>query len=773
MLLLRTCLLLLLMGSVFLLHAQKPKQQVSGYVFDQISRQPVEGVEVYLKDTDPLLGTATDEQGAFAIESVPVGRYVLVISHIGYDRRYIDLVVEGGKPAYIEMELAPAYNELEAVTVSSQPFIADVDAVGKRSISIEQTTRFAANYLDPARVMISFPGVVPQNDQNNNIIINGKSPNGLLWRVEGLDVLNPNHLSNAGTLSDRPTPNGGGVNVLSTQMLGETGFITAPFGAQYGNVMSGVMDMNFRSGDKQENRYTAQASLIGLDLAAEGPLKQGKSSFLINYRYSTVGLLSQLGVDFGGEEINYQDAAFHVSFDQKKGGRLSVFGYGGKSKNEFEGIDDPGEWEIDKDSTAVDYSSATGAFGFKEILSIGQRSSLSLGTAFSAFQNERTSRGLTREGTGIDAENFETESYQLSSNAEFASSLGHTRLVTGITANYATHEIFAEEMFTGRGTLMDESADGLLFQPYILANTLLAPKWTTQIGLRYMYYTFNNSTSWLPSVVVNYNITSQGTISLNYSHQARLQNPEVYFSSDNKRLEMSKLHHIGLGYNHIFTKSLLTTQLFYERLYDIPVSAARQSSFSLINHLNDYILEPLNNQGSGEIYGLNLSYEKPMNNGFYYIASGSLFESAYEGSDGVERDSRFNNNYTFSFTAGKEYTKEKSAEAVKVTGLNGRIFYAGGLRATPISEPMSQANGETILEDNRAFSEQLGDYFRMDFRVSFKKEKAGYSRMFAIDIQNMLSVENDGFRYYDFRKKKAEIKKQLGIIPVLVYKVEF
>lgn len=761
------------MGSGILLHAQKPKQQVRGYVFDQVSRQPVEGAEVYLKDTDPLLGTATDEQGTFEIGSVPVGRYVLVVNHIGYDRKYMDLVVEGGKPAYIEMELAPAYNELETVTVSSQPFIADMDAVGKRSVSIEQSTRFAANYLDPARVMISFPGVVPQNDQNNNIIINGKSPNGLLWRVEGLDVLNPNHLSNAGTLSDRPTSNGGGVNVLSTQMLGTTGFITAPFGAQYGNVMSGVMDMNFRSGDKQENHYTAQASLIGLDLAAEGPLKQDKSSFLVNYRYSTVGLLSQLGVDFGGEEINYQDVAFNISFDQKKGGRLSVFGYGGKSKNEFDGVDDPREWEIDKDSTAVDYSSATGAFGMKEVLSISKRSSLSLGTAFSAFKNERTARGLTREGAGIDAENFETESYLLSSNAELASSLGHTRLVAGITANYTTQEVFAEEIYTGRGKLIDKSADGVLFQPYVQAKMLLAPKWTTQVGLRYMHYTFNNSASWLPSVVLNFNITPQSTVSFNYSLQARLQNPEVYFSTDNKHLEMSKSHHIGLGYNHIFTKSLLTSQLFYERLYDVPVSAARQSSFSLVNHLNGYILEPLANQGTGEIYGLNLSYEKPMNNGFYYIASGSLFESTYEGSDRVERDSRFNNNYTLSFTAGKEYTKEKGAEAVKVTGLNGRIFYAGGLRTTPISEPMSQANGETVFEENRAFSDQLGDYFRVDFRVSFKKEKAGYSRMFAIDIQNMLSVENDGYQYYDFRKQKAEVKKQLGIIPVLVYKVEF
>lgn len=754
-------------------YAQRPRQSIRGYISDQVSKQPVESAEIYLKDTNPLVGTTTDKEGHFVIESVPVGRYILVIQHVGYAQEQTDLVVEGGRPFYVEISLTPSYNELEAVTVNSQPYMADINALGKRSISIEQSTRFAANYLDPARVMITFPGVVPQNDQNNNIIINGKSPNGLLWRVEGLDVLNPNHLSNAGTLSDRPTSSGGGVNVLSTQMLGETGFITAPFGARYGNVMSGVMEMDFRAGDRRENHYTAQASLIGLDLAAEGPLKQGKSSFLVNYRYSTVGLLSQMGVDFGGEEINYQDVAFNISFDQKRGGKLAVFGYGGKSKNDFKGVEDPAEWEFDKDSTRVDFSSATGAFGIKEVLPIGNSSSLSLGTAFSAFRNDRSSMGLTREGIGIDAERHETEHYLISSNVEYTSRVGKSKLTTGFTVNYTDQYVQADELHTGRGKLIDESAEGLLLQPYVEINTALSKYGSLQAGLRYMNYTYNNTEALLPALSANYYLTQESTIHFNYSLQAQLQRPEVYFSTDNKHLEMIKSHHAGLGYSHMLPKSLLTAEFFYEQLYDIPVSTARVSSFSEINNLNDYIFEPLTNQGTGDIYGVNLSYEHPMSNNFYYLISGSLFESTYEGSDNIERDSRFNNNYTFSFTGGKEFIKEKSDDAVTVTGLNGRLFYAGGLRTTPVSASLSQMQGETVFIENKAFSGQLGDYFRIDFRVSFKKEKTGYSRMFAIDIQNLLSIENDGFRYYDFRQQKVVVKKQLGIIPVLVYKIEF
>lgn len=765
-----TALLLTLFISV---QAQKPSQTVRGYVFDQVSKQPVEGAEIYLQDTEPLIGTATLADGSFMIENVPVGRHVLIIKHIGFQPGLEDVVVEGGKPLYIEVSLYPSYNELETVTISSKPFISDINAVGRRNISIEQSTRFAANYLDPARVMLTFPGVVPQNDQNNNIIINGKSPNGLLWRIEGMDVLNPSHLSNAGTLSDRPTSNGGGVNVLSAQMLGKTGFVTAPFGAQYGNVLSGVMEMNFWPGSKKKNLYTAQASLLGLDVAAEGPLKQDKSSFLVNYRYSTVGLLSKAGVDFGGEEIDFQDVSFHLSFDHTKGGRLSVFGYGGNSNNVFDGVEDPDEWEFDKDSTSVDFSSSTGAFGIKEVMPVGNRSSLSLGTVLSGFTSKRLSSGLTREGVKNPAENYELKSYMLASNAEFVTSAGASQIAIGISANFKRDDLIAEEFYTGRGTLIDGNGEGLLLQPYISINTYWNDRWSTQAGLRYMDYTYNNTTALLPAMLVNYNVSNASSFNVNYSRQSQLQTPEIYFSVDNAILEMSKSHHAGFGYKQIFKNALFTSELFYEQLYDIPVSATRSSSLSVINNLNDYVLESLANNGVGEVYGVNLAYERPMYNNLYYIISGAFFESVYEGSDNIERDTRFNNTYTFSLTAGKELVKEKKADAVNITGFNGRLFYAGGLRTTPVSESLSQLNQQTVYEEDKAFSEQLDDYIRFDFRISFKKEKAGYSRMFAIDIQNLLSIENDGYEYFDFRQGKTVVKKQLGIIPILVYRVEF
>lgn len=753
--------------------AQKPAQIIRGYVYDEISRRPIEGVEVYLQKTEPLKGTSSDAEGKFVLKDVEVGRYIITFKHIGYQPHHEDIVVEAGKPLHLQMNLTPTYNELEGITITDKPFITDLNAVGKRSVTIEQTRRFAANYLDPARVMLSFPGVVPQNDQNNNIIINGKSPNGLLWRVEGMDVLNPNHLANAGTLSDRPTQNGGGVNILSAQMLGKTNFLTAPFGPAYGNVFSGAMEMNFRPGNKQQHHYMAQASLIGLDVAAEGPLKRDRSSFLVNYRYSTVGLLSKMGVDFGGEEIDFQDLSFHMSFDQKKGGRLSVFGYGGNSNNDFGGIDDPQEWEFDKDSTRVDFSSVSGAFGFKEVLPLNKRSSLLFGATFSMIDTKRSSQGLGRDGATIPAEKYELKKGLLSGKMEFKSRISvSSRISAGMMANYSNDKLLAVESYTGRGELINGDGQGLLLQPYVDFGTWLSSQWNIEGGLRYMYFSYNESMALLPFLQLNHHLNEQTLISLSYGNQSQIQSPELYFTDNNKMLDMSRMHHVSLGYNRSFKNTLFSSKIFYETMYSIPVSQGASNSFSAINQLNEYPAGPLVNDGTGEIYGINMSFEKPVNNGFYYIMSGSVFESTYKGSDNIERDTRFNNNYSVSITAGKELTKEKS-DAVRITGLDGRLFYAGGMKKTPVSEQLSQNALRTVYVEDQAFSENLGDYFRIDFRLSFRKEKANYTRVLALDIQNLISVENDGFEYYDFRKGEVIMKKQLGIIPILVYRVEF
>jgi hypothetical protein len=753
------------------LYSQVPQQKIRGQVYDKTSRAPIAGAEVYLKNTDPILGAVTDEGGNFSIEEVPVGRYNLVVKFIGYTTYTEDILVHAaGQPTY-NIGLEISYRELSQITVRELPFTVK-EGINARSVTIEEATRFAANYLDPARVMTSFPGVVNQNDQNNNLVINGKSPNGVQWRLEGFDIINPNHLSNAGTLSDRPTQSGGGVNILSTQMLGKTTLVGLPFSAEYGNAYSGIMDMSFRDGNKYENKYTLQASLIGLDAAAEGPLKEGKSSFLANYRYSTVGLLTGMGVDFGGEEISFQDLSFKLSFDHKKGGSLSIFGFAGTSNNDFNGIDDPEEWNVDKDSTQVFYHSKISAVGVKDVRPISERTSLLVGAVLSSGLNDRKTNGLFRDGTSIEAETYESKNDLLSFRSQIMSNLSSTSEIKGgIMANVYDYSTYIAEAHTSRGEIINSSMKGILFQPFLQYKRQLASALSVDGGIRYMHYTYNGTDALLPNVRLNYSLNISTVLNVNYGWQAQIQSAEVY-RTENQELEMSKIQHAGIGLNKFFQKGLLTSEIFYESLYDIPGIDIIPSSYLVINEMNDFTEAPLESIGTATIYGLNASYERPFENDLYYIFSGALYESTYEGSDGIKRNSRFNGNYSLSATGGKEFRKEKENGHVKITGLDTRILYSGGLRTSPIDEDLSASAQRTIFKDP-FFSEQLRNYFRVDFRISWRKERRNYTRMFAIDIQNVFSIENDGFRYFDMRKNAVVVNKQLGIIPILVYRVEF
>ena len=164
--------------------------------------------------------------------------------------------------------------------------------------------------------------------------------------------------------------------------------------------------MQLRRGNKQKYEYTAQASLLGFDLAAEGPIyNRGEeaATFLINYRYSFTGLLADMGVDFDGEEIRFQDLAFHLNFPLQKNNHLSFFGLGGRSSNDFTAARDTSEWTAFKEQQDIRYKNDMGALGLTYTHTFPKAVWRSTFTV-SAFQAERQSLLLDNEFISVGEE---------------------------------------------------------------------------------------------------------------------------------------------------------------------------------------------------------------------------------------------------------------------------------------------------------------------------------------------------------------------------------
>ncbi len=739
-------------------------QTIRGRVSDATTQKPIPQATISLSGEN--FTTLSDTDGNYIIKETKPGRYELTVSSIGFTPKKItELLVQSGKELIVNVELSPATTELqEAVVTAASPNLSGA-LTSLNTITTEQVMRYPATFMDPARLAQSFAGVANTNDQANGLSVRGNNPNTLQWRLEGIEIVNPNHTSNAGTFGDLPTAAGGGVNILSAQLLGNMNFLTGAFPAEYGNVLGGVMDMRLRKGNDTKREYTAQIGLIGIDLSAEGPFSEkSKASYLVNYRYSFTGLLGLGGIDFGGEAIAFQDLSFNVSIPTKKIGDFTIFGMGGNSSNVFTSPEDPAEWEEEKSQFNIDFQSKMGAAGVTYEKRFGNVLWRNV-VAISATESERTQElALAQDASSL---RYNFSSKRLISLASTLQQPIGTRnsIKYGMYATFQKDGLSIAELLSR--VFSDEST---LLQPF--ANLTLRPtsRLTANLGVHYLYYSMSNSHSVEPRISASFALTERQSIAAGYGLHSQQQSPLLYITS---RLDLNKAHHFIL--NHTFTtrkNSFFKTELFYQRLSDIPNIPINNSPIfpnsAGINLIDVVPFVQYVNSGSGTNYGVELSYQKYLTNGFFMLGNATLYNSTFEIANQTF-NTRFNGNYITNLTIGKEWQRTKG----RILGLNGRVVYMGGFRDTPIDLQASRSFKTTVYEANVPFTAQQTNYFRPDIRIYWRKSRAKYSRMLSIDIQNVANYENEAYRYYDSFLDEIVVKKQLGLIPMINYRWEF
>jgi hypothetical protein len=780
------CLLTLLTFTGF---SQTPTQTIRGTVYDGIQGRPLVGASVILQNLQPgsaNSGTITDDQGRFRLTNIPVGRHQLSVSFVGFEPSIInEVLVESGKEQVLEVHLQPGVTQLgEATAVGARTD----RTISAEHITIEQVLRFPASYLDPARLATAYAGVVTTNDGTNNISVRGNSPNSLIWRLEGVEIVNPNHQSNAGTIGDRPTANGGGVNMLSAQLLGTTRFLTGAFSPEYGNSVGGVMDMSLRPGNNERHEFIAQAGLIGLDLAAEGPIsKQKGSSYLVNYRYSFTGLLGALGVTFGGEDIRFQDLSFNLNFPTRKGGRFTVFGVLGNSSNDFTALA-TAEQTQDKDRNSISFTTKMAAGGLTLTQPVGTR--LLWKTAL-VLSGNNSARNLESPGDARFRPNYEMDD-QSGSRSSLTSSLNYrinarNSFKAGLYLTYAYNSVDVMKdvnpliTSSANGSLFSGKLQGMMVQPYVNYQWLPTDKLTVNAGLFYNTFTYNKSRSLEPRASIRWELVPGKALTVAYGLHSQPQLPQVYLakknlltgaSFSNEELSFTKAHHIVAGYTHqLSPDSYWKIEGYSQMLFDVPISRLAGSAFSAVNLIEAYVSEPLVNAGKARNRGVELTYQKYLSNNYYVLAAASVYSSKYQAADGIWRSTRFDGGFTTTLTAGKEWTKSRETKS-RIWGVNGRISYLGGLRDRPIDPVLSQQTSTTVYS-SEVFSVKFPNYFRTDLRIYWKKSKARYSRTLSLDLQNLTNAQNAFYSYFDAFQGKIVQKYQLGLIPIINYRWEF
>ena len=770
--------------ATLLLHTEsraQSTQTVSGHIYDEASRAPLSGALIRLTDT--AIESLSESSGKFTLPGVPVGRHSLAISRPGYEDAFVaDIVVTAGKEVSLQVSLRERINTLAEVSVSAgrQGGKAhnDMALVSARSFNADETKRYAGALGDPSRMAANFAGVVSGDDSRNDIVVRGNSPAGMLWQLEGLNIPNPNHY---GSLSST----GGPVSMLNNNTIGKSDFMTSAFPAQYGNALAGVFDIRLREGNSERREAVAQVGFNGFEAGIEGPIGKRKLvSYLVNYRYSVIGLLQQIGVDFGtgGATPVYQDLNYKVSARIGERGKLTAFGLNGTSKADFLGKDvDTTMLDLYGGDPYADSRSryATLINGVSYAHQLSDRSHLKLTAGYSSTAERYTFDSISHiDGRIVPRAAGDSKTGKASAAATFAHKINAQHsLQSGLSYDLTTCALMDKELFPDRAEQVYTDQDGRfgLAQGFVQYRYRYSEALSITGGLHGQYLGLNGSGAVEPRVSARYALNARHALGLGYGLHSQAQNIYTYFTRTgsnghaaytNRELGFSRSHHTVLTYDWIPVRGFrLKAEAYYQRLFNIPVER-RASAYSVLNSGSsfgaDYV-DSLSNGGKGHNYGLDLTAERSFAKGYYFLVTGSLFRSRYEGSDGIERNTAFNSGHVLNVLAGKEF---RLGPKGSVLALNLKLTDVGGRYLTPLDLDRSAAEGRSVYDVSRAFSQKQPDYFRADLKVGYRREMRRSTLELAVDFQNLSNHQNIFSESYDKKSGKMVSNYQQGFFPV-------
>jgi hypothetical protein len=771
--------------------AQLPSQTVRGTITDAASKAPVVGATIQVVGSTPPIGTVTDAEGRFRLVNVGLGRTRLKITSIGYEEMVLnEVVVNAGKEIVLDLALTESVSNLREVAVSykrsEDRTVAnnEMATVSARPFNAAETIRYAGSLGDPSRMAANFAGVSGANDSRNDIVVRGNSPASLLWRLDGVNIPNPNHFGSLGTA-------GGPVSMLNTNLLAKSDFLTGAFPAEYANALGSVFDVRLRKGNDEKREFLGQLSFNGVEVGAEGPYsKKSKASYLLNFRYSFFGLLKNVGFELAGQP-EYRDFTFKTDIPVGKRGHLSAWTIGGRSNVEFLGKDvdteQPDTYGDENNNTRVRYSTGIAGVSYEHRFTNRTVGKLT----FSGSQTTQWFAGDTviyNGGKDISQEILTSQAdftqRKLSMNASVSHKISaKDKISAGVLVDLIQYDLDNRNLYPVATSLRNAQGETMMTQVYGQWKHRFNERLTLNTGLTLQNLELNGSTTLEPRAGLSYQLNPASSFNVAYGLHSMMQpiltyfyqnrQPDNSYALTNKNLGFTRSHHLVVGYDRMLSENLrLKVEAYSQWLFDAPVERF-PSYFSMLTVGADF--GPVDkgnlvNAGTGRNYGLEITLEKYFSNNYYFLLTTSLFDSKYKGSDNIERNTPFNNRYVINLLAGREFRLGRNGN---VFSINWKLTTAGGQFVTPIDLAASADIKQQVNDYSRAFSSQQDPYFRTDLKLGYKINRRRFTHEIAIDLQNFTANQNIFQQAYNPRTNRIGTAYQQGFLPIPFYRLTF
>lgn len=767
--------------------AQQPVQNIRGTVQDAATGEKLYGANIVLQGTSR--GTITGEDGQFILTDVPVGRYHLQILYIGYEPVVIpELLVSSGKEIYLDIEMETRIAKLEEVYVKptsrkDRP-VNSMALVSARTFSVEEASRYAGAVNDPGRMAGNFAGVATAGVNVNAIVVRGNAPKNLSWRLEGVDIPVPSHFAGSNVAG------GGGLTIFSSSMLANSDFYTGAFPAEFGNAAAGVFDMKLRNGNNRNREYAIQAGVQGIEAAAEGPLRSGGAgSYLVNYRYSTMALIFPLlpELEHSDEVPFYQDLSFKLNLPSGKAGTFSIWGIGGLSHTSMKGSDDPQEWIFPESRVRMKFHYNMGAGGISHSRSLSDQTIIRSTLALSAGQHFYDKASRLDPETPVEL--FPLYKIDMTEGkATFSSTLTHTfsrrlLLEAGGNLNRKFYRLDgnARNYVSGQmDPILDGTGASWLINGFVQGKYSPLPFLTLAGGLHTSWFELSDRVLVEPRLSSSFQLAPSHEITLGYGNHSRTEPLFVYFVSrpdpetgiiktPNRNLSRMRAHHFVLGYHLTVNPNLhLRAEPYYQLLYDVPV--VKDSPYSMLNFMKDWTFnKALVNEGTGRNFGVDLTLERFLKNGFYYMVTASAYRSEYTGGDNITRRTRYDGGYVLNILGGREW----EIGGRNLLGINIRCNLMGPFWHQPVDEAASLLAQDVVYNQEMPFAYRYGNLETVnDLSIHYRINRQGRSSVIALRVNNIIGRQYMG-KKFNLKTQDLEDDFFSSPIPFISYQLEF
>ena len=774
-------------------------QTIKGSVTDAITGEALIGAAVKVAELKDA-GGITNIDGEFSITITQPGRYTIETSYMGYEPSVLkEVLVAGAKDVVLDITLRESSTDMNEVVikprVNKESTVNPTALVGGMMLSMEEASRYAGGYNDPARLVTAFAGVAGQGD-GNGISVHGNAPQFMQYRLEGVEIFSPNHFA------DLYSAGFGMVSALNSNVITNSDFFVSTFNSSYNNALSGVFDVRMRTGNNSKFENGVQVGSVGIEWTSEGPIsKKNNSSFIFNYRYgfSTIARKLKL-IDTYGSQYDFQDLSFKLNFPTKKAGTFSAFALGFIDKS----------WDVELDIEDIhsiyDASDQEGSL-YNALLGASHKIHFDNKWTWrttAAYNMQHNKVDMEYWGLHFDANHkpigFEGKDYPFSylkqneDRAVFNTELSkqiNPRWLLQLGGEYS-HRFFDLNFRTAENVYEPVSPT-----PYYatkdntgLASIFWSNLWkptdnlSFNIGLSGSYFLLSKDFSIEPRASMKWEPGKRHSISLGYGLHSMIEKLDAYFFRNadgtmaNKDLGLSKAHHLLTTYMYKFTDNLnLRFNAYYQYGFDTPVGI-NGSTFCTVNRLFNYIEEPLVNEGNTRNYGADITLEHYMSRGFYGQVNGSLFKSEYRGLDKKWRNQLYDRGYMVKVLGGKEWMIGKRKQ--DVFNVSVKYTLQGGLRHTPIDVDAMKANvaagiinDQPIYKEDEAMTLQFDPTSILDLTVSYKINRKNVGHTIAFEGVNILQHETPYAVHYDLGTGQLRVDKSGISLPNIYYRIDF